>query len=46
MSWFLYDNGLRHERVNKYDHHCTAANFIFSIFVSMFRRRPIYVLSV
>ena len=27
MNWFLYDNGLRHERVNKYI--CLASKVIF-----------------
>ena len=27
MYWFLYDNGLRHERVNSYNENCLNASF-------------------
>ena len=37
MDWFLYDNGLRHERVNANKYHRTQTFPIFTIFVSMSR---------
>ena len=32
MDWFLYDNGLRHERVNKVALHCSIIKIWFKIF--------------
>ena len=31
MDWFLYDNGLRHERVKQ--HRCFHVNFAITLFV-------------
>ena len=33
MDWFLYDNGLRHERVNGFD--CTSACVLLSIIIQI-----------
>ena len=30
MDWFLYDNGLRHERVNVYNLHKMGISAVFS----------------
>ena len=39
MDWFLYDNGLPHERVNAWTHHHTETLFIFTISVAISRSR-------
>ena len=36
-DWFLYDNGLRHERDNTHNHHQTEPPFAFAIFLFLSR---------
>ena len=42
MDWFLYDNGLRHERGHTYMHHDTETLLKFTIFVFVY----IYLVSM